>query len=233
MRQDQERLALETSNCSLRDLFRRQDTVSGLRNRWKPAQQRRVHGLRTKNGYLDAVIAMGNRNIFCKADRGVLGRRIDRASDLREKTRSRDCVEQITAAARLHTRYKMTGSVNMAHHVDGPGPFPKFLRSSRRIFDPRRKAERDTSIRAVKINWPELGLGLLDQRSDLCFLRHIAQYCSTADATCHGFGCLQINVRNDDLFCTGLVECLAQGASDATAPTCHSDRFFGDIHLIQ
>src|SRR5262245_51871065 len=233
MRQDQERLALETSNCSLRDLFWRQDTVTGLRARWKPVQQWRVHGLRTKNGYLDAVIAMGNRNIFCKADRGVFGRRIDRASDLRQETRSRDRVEQISAAARLHPRYKMTGGIDMAHHVDGTGPFAQFLRPGRRIFHARRKAERDTCIRAIKINRSELGLGLLDQRSDLSFLRHIAQYCSTGDATCYGFGCLQANVRNDNLFCASLMECLAQGASDATAPTCHNDRFFGDIHLSQ
>src|SRR4029453_12139871 len=134
MRQDQECLALETSNCGLRDLFRRQNTVGGLRTGRKPLEQRCGHRLRTKNRYLDAVISVSNRNIFCKADCGVFGRRINRASDLREKTCSRDGVEEIPAAAHLHPGYKMTGGVDMAHHADGPGPIPKFLRPAAPLF---------------------------------------------------------------------------------------------------
>src|SRR5262245_33827036 len=233
MRQDQKYLALETSNCSLRDLFWRQDTVAGLGTGWKPLQQRRVHGLRTKNGYLDAVIPMSNRDIFCKADRSVFGCRINCASDLSEKTRSRDRVEQIPAAARLHPRYKMASGVDMAHHVNRPGTFPKLLRSGCRIFHLRRKAERDACIRTIKINRSKLDLGFLDQRSDLRFLRHIAQYCGTADASCHSFGRLQVNVRNDNLFCTGLMECLAEGASNAAARTGHDDGFSGEFNLME
>ena len=68
------------------------------------------------------------RTAFRKSHRGMFGRRIGRASDLREQARRGNRVEEITAAARLEARDQVPRGVNMRHDVDRPASLPRFIR---------------------------------------------------------------------------------------------------------
>src|SRR5262245_59362434 len=162
MRQDQESLALKTLNCCLCHLLRRQDPVCGLWPGGNLTQQWRVHRLRAKYRYLDSIIFMSDRDILGKADRCVFRRGINRAADLGEQAGSGNGAKQIAAATRLHARYKAARCIDMPHHIDGPGSLPKLVWSRCRVFNPLMKPERDASIRAIKVDGPDLGLRPLD-----------------------------------------------------------------------
>ena len=68
------------------------------------------------------------RQVLGKAERGVLGRRIGAAADLRQQPGRRHGVEEIAAAARAHARHQMAGGIDMRHHVDRPAARPAVVR---------------------------------------------------------------------------------------------------------
>ena len=103
VRQDHKCLLLDAGEHVLRHLFRRQVAVAGLRALRDRAQHVGVDALRAEDRDLDVVGLVRDREIFRKADRGMFGGGISRAADLRQQARRRNRVEEIAAAARLHS----------------------------------------------------------------------------------------------------------------------------------
>src|SRR6266404_8328621 len=102
MRQDDECLLLDSLQRILRDLLRRKIAVAGLRAFRDRPQHVGIDALRAQDGNADAVGLVRDRKVLRKPNGRMLGRRIGRASDLREQTGGGNRVEKIPLPARLH-----------------------------------------------------------------------------------------------------------------------------------
>src|SRR5260221_8974162 len=111
VRQDDECFMLEAGEHILCHLLRRQIAVAGLRAFRNRAQHVGVDALRTQDRNLDAIGLVRDRQILRETDCGMFRGRIGRTSDLRQKSRSRDRIEEIAAAASLHARDKMPRAI--------------------------------------------------------------------------------------------------------------------------
>ena len=127
VRQDQECLLLEAGEHVFRDLLRREIAVAGLWALRDRAQHVGVDALRAEDRHLDVVGLVRDREVFGKADRGVLGGGVSGASDLRQQTCRRNRIEKISAAARLHAGNEIPRRIDMGHDMDRPAPRPRLV----------------------------------------------------------------------------------------------------------
>ncbi|MGY4422323.1 hypothetical protein ACVWY2_004772 [Bradyrhizobium sp. JR6.1] len=192
------------------------------------AQHLGIDALRAEDRDLDVVGAVRDREVFRKADRGVLGGRIGRAADLRQQARGRDRVEEVAAAASLHARHQMPCGIDMRHHMDRPAPRPRLVRGAAGIFRQRIEAAADAGVGAEQRDRTEHALGLVDHVQDVLLLPDIALERGAADRGRDLLGRRMVEVDYHDLGRTRGVERLAQRLADAIATagdhhdfTCH------------
>src|SRR5438128_10006162 len=102
----------------------------------------------------------------------MLGGGISCTADLRKKTRGRDRVEEIAAAARLVARHQMPRGIDIRHHMDGPASLPRLVRGAAGIDRQGIEAAADAGIGAEQRDGAELPLGLIDDGMHVLLLVH-------------------------------------------------------------
>ena len=171
-----------------------------------------------------------DREIFGKADRGMLGRGISRAADLRQQPRGRDRVEEIAAAARLHAGDEMPRRIDMGHDVDRPAALPWLVGIAAGIDRHRIEAAADAGIGAEQFDRAELPLGLLDDVGDLLFLRDVASEGRAIHRRSDRPCIVGVHVGDDDLGRARLVKSLAQRLADAVGAARDDHDLAGHLH---
>ena len=231
MRQDQERLLVETFDHIVGDLFGRQIAVAGLRAFRDRTQHVGIDALRAQDRDLDIICTMRDREVLGKADGGVFGRRIRRTANLREKPRRRDRVEEVTAAARFIQRHQMTRGIDVGHHMNRPAFFPRLVRRSAGIDGHRIETTADAGIRTKQVDRPDAFFSDVDEAPDVRLAADIAGESRAIDRRRNGFRAHAVHIGDDDLGRTGLVKGFTHRLPDAVAAACDDDDFAVELHV--
>jgi hypothetical protein len=185
---------------------------------------RRAHRLGTQHRDLDALLAIGDGQPFRESDRGVLGHRVGRRSDLRQQPGGRSRVEQVAAAAFDHARNQVARRVHMGHQIDVPVALPVIvghLGSAR---------DRDAGIGAEQVDRAVLALDALYEAPDIVLDGHVDLARDPADLGRHRGRAVAVAVGADHQFGAIEVKTARQRAADTAGRPGHDDTAIFQVH---
>src|SRR3984957_2791386 len=223
MRQNQKFLRSQTFDYRIGDLIHRHRTLDQKIIRVLH-QHVRSHPLRAKRRNFDARIAIGHRKPFREPERGVLRHRVNHRFKRRQQSRGGDRLQQVSFAAREHSRQHRASRVDVRQQMN----IAHFEPIRIRCVDA--SGNEDADIRAEKIDLAVTLTRFGDQPLNLLFASNIDAHTHAARIDCPSFSAFDIEIGGDHRSRAFFMESFDQRFADSTRCSGYYDNFVANVH---